>query len=550
MTTLQGIGASKGVVLGKVVTIKHDTVTLNQEMDGSVEEEIKRLQDANAEAVRQLKELEEYALNHVGKDESAIFEVHQMLIMDGELGERAEEIIKDELVSAQYAVQRTSDEFSSLFKSMDDAYMRERGIDIEDISKRIINILLGIKKQSLADLDQPVIIVTRDLLPSDTVQMDKRNVLGIITEVGSKMSHSSIIARTMQIPAVVGVTDVFEKINDGDEIIIDGEEGHIFINPDEDTREEWLEKQKKQTDRLDKLNELKGTKSITKDGVEIKINANIGSPLDVEAALENDAEGIGLFRSEFLYMHSDTMPSEESQFHAYRTVLEQMGDKLVTIRTLDVGGDKEIDYLEIPKEDNPFLGYRGVRICLDQVGIFKTQLKALLRASVYGSLGIMFPMICTLEELRQAKEILEEVKADLTQEGKLFSKNIPVGIMIETPAAVMVADRLAKECDFFSIGTNDLTQYTMAVDRMNPKVEYLYDTHNPSVLKLMEMTVQSGHKENIKVSICGEAAADPTLTQTFVDMGVDELSVSSGSVLEIREKIQSITTQIKKQLKK
>lgn len=545
MKKLQGIGASKGVVIGKVLVIKQNKVIIDQQTTKSLEEEIARLTSATDEATRQLKELEDYAKEHVGEDESAIFEVHQMMIMDGELTDRAKEIMEDGHVTAEYAMQLTSDEFSSLFKSMEDPYMRERGVDIEDISKRIINILIGKKEQSLSELEEPVIIVTKDLLPSDTVQMDKKNVLGIITQIGSKMSHSSIIARTMQIPAVVGLENIFEHINDGDEIILDGKDGNIFINPDENIKNEWIHEQKRYKERLESLSKLIGTKSITKDGVEIKVNANIGSPLDVEGVIENDAEGIGLFRSEFLYMHSDTMPSEESQFHAYRAVLEQMGNKQVIIRTLDVGGDKEIPYLQIPKEENPFLGYRGIRICLDQVDIFKTQLKALLRASVYGKLGIMFPMICTIEELRQAKLILEETKVELTKEGKLFSKAIEVGVMIETPAAVMVTDILAKEVDFFSIGTNDLTQYTMAVDRMNPKVEYLYDTHNPSVLKLIEMTIKNGHKENIWVGICGEAAADPTLTQTFVDMGVDELSVNAGAVLEIREMIQSIETNIK-----
>lgn len=540
METLKGIGASKGVVIGRALVIKQEKLLTEKATTRSADEEIERLTNAADEATKQLKELEAYATEHVGEDEAAIFEVHQMMIMDGELTDRAKEIILGEATTAEYAMAQTGEEFSSLFKSMDDPYMRERGVDIEDIAKRMINIMTGKKEQSLAALKEPVIIVTKDLLPSDTVQMDKKNVLGIITQIGSKMSHSSIIARTMQIPAVVGVENVFDKIKDGDEMILDGLDGNVFINPGEDLKKQWTQEQKRYQDRLEGLNKLKGTKSITKDGVEIKINANIGSPLDIEGVLENDAEGIGLFRSEFLYMHSNTMPSEESQFHAYRTVLEQMEGKQVIIRTLDVGGDKEISYLKIPKEENPFLGYRGIRICLDQVDIFKTQLKALLRASVYGKLGIMFPMICTIEELRQSKAILEEVKQELTKEGKPFSKAVEVGVMIETPAAVMVTDLLAKEVDFFSIGTNDLTQYTMAVDRMNPKVEYLYDTHNPSVLKLIEITAKNAHKEGIWVGICGEAAADPTLTQTFVDMGIDELSVNSGAVLEIREKIQSI----------
>lgn len=546
METLKGIGASNGVAIANALIIKEDKVNIVKQKAESVDEEIARLKQATDTAINQLKELEEYAKEHVGEEEAAIFEVHQMMIMDGELTDRAKEIIKEEVATAEYAMNLTSDEFSGMFKSMDDPYMRERGVDIEDISRRIINILAGREEQSLSNLKKPVIIVTKDLLPSDTVQMDKKNVLGIITQVGSKMSHSSIIARTMQIPAVVAVDTIFENIKNGDELILDGKEGNIFVNPDKGLKDKWLKEQSLYKERLENLKKLRGTKSITKDGIEIKVNANIGSPLDVEGVIENDAEGIGLFRSEFLYMHSDTIPSEESQFHAYRTVLEQMEGKQVIIRTLDVGGDKEIPYLEIPEEENPFLGYRGIRICLDQVAIFKTQLKALLRASVYGRLGIMFPMICTVEELRQAKAVLEEVKAELDKEGKLYSKDIEVGVMIETPAAVMVTDELAKEADFFSIGTNDLTQYTMAVDRMNPKVEYLYDTHNPSVLKLMEITAKNALKENIWVGVCGEAAADPTLTQVFVDMGISELSVNPGAVLEIREKIQSIDSKIKR----
>ena len=546
MVTLKGIGASNGVVIANALIIKQDKVDIDKQTAKSADEETQRLTAATDMALSQLKELEEYAKEHVGEDEAAIFEVHQMMIQDGELTDRAKEIIQDESATAEYAMQVTSDEFSGMFKAMDDPYMKERGVDIEDISNRIINILAGKEEQSLSNLEKPVIIVTKDLLPSDTVQMDKKNVIGIITQIGSKMSHSSIIARTMQIPAVVGVDNVFENIGTGDEIILDGKDGNIVINPDNELKDKWTQEQNLYKERLESLNKLKGTKSITKDGIEIKVNANIGSPLDIEGVLKNDAEGIGLFRSEFLYMHSDTMPSEESQFHAYRTVLEQMKGKQVIIRTLDVGGDKEIPYLQIPEEENPFLGYRGIRICLDQVGIFKTQLKALLRASVYGSLGIMFPMICTVEELRQAKDILEEVKLELKKEGKLFSKDIEVGVMIETPAAVMVTDELAKEADFFSIGTNDLTQYTMAVDRMNPKVEYLYDTHNPSVLKLMEITAKNAHKENIWVGVCGESAADPTLTQTFLDMGISELSVNPGAVLEIREKIQSIESKFKR----
>ena len=540
MINLKGIGASKGVAIGKAFIVKEQLAVINKKLIQNVDAEIKRLENAQKEAIIQLRRLQEHTLDFVGEEESLIFEVHQMILQDEDFIGRIKEIIRTESVNAEYVVQCTSDEYSKIFDEMEDPYMKERAADIRDISKRLIDILIGIKGQSLFQLDRPAIIVAKDLWPSDTVQMDKKNVVGFITEEGAKTSHTAILARTMQIPAVVGVRDIFASIKKGEEIIIDGAEGNIFINPDENIRNHWLENQKEYKDALEKLNRLKGTKSITKDGIEVKVNANIGMPEDVEMALENDAEGIGLFRSEFLYMNSDKIPSEEVQFKAYKKVLEKMQDKPVIIRTLDIGGDKEIKYIKIPKEENPFLGYRAIRISLDQVDLFKTQLRALLRASIYGNLGIMFPMISTLEELRRAKIILAEVKKDLTNEKIPFSSQVEVGIMIETPAAALISDELAKEADFFSIGTNDLTQYTIAVDRMNAQVAYLYDTHHPAVLKLIELVIKNGHKENIWVGICGEAAADLTLTEKFVAMGIDELSVSASSILEIRQKIQGI----------
>lgn len=540
MINLKGIGASKGVAIGKAFIVKEQLAVINKKLIQNVDAEIKRLENAQEEAIIQLRKLQEHTLDSVGEEESLIFEVHQMILQDEDFIGRIKEIIRTESVNAEYVVQCTSDEYSKIFDEMEDPYMKERAADIRDISKRLIDILIGIKGQSLSQLDRPAIIVAKDLWPSDTVQMDKKNVVGFITEEGAKTSHTAILARTMQIPAVVGVRDIFASIKKGEEIIIDGAEGNIFINPDENIRNHWLENQKEYKYALEKLNRLKGTKSITKDGIEVKVNANIGMPEDVEMALENDAEGIGLFRSEFLYMNSDKIPSEEVQFKAYKKVLEKMQDKPVIIRTLDIGGDKEIKYIKIPKEENPFLGYRAIRISLDQVDLFKTQLRALLRASIYGNLGIMFPMISTLEELRRAKIILAEVKKDLTNEKIPFSSQVEVGIMIETPAAALISDELAKEADFFSIGTNDLTQYTIAVDRMNAQVAYLYDTHHPAVLKLIELVIKNGHKENIWVGICGEAAADLTLTEKFVAMGIDELSVSASSILEIRQKIQGI----------
>lgn len=540
MIEIRGIGASRGVAIGKVLVIEDGDVTLQKETQLSPAEEVTRLNVAKEESIIQLEELESYALSNVGEDEAAIFEVHQMMIMDGELTERAEEIIGDEGATAEYAINQACQEFVKIFRGMDDPYMQERGKDIEDIGKRIVGILTGQQDYDLSNLDEPMIIVSEDLLPSDTVQLDKKNILGIVTALGSKMSHSSIIARSMQIPAVVGVSDILDKLEDGDEVMVDGTSGEIIIHPKEDIKSIWIKKQNKYKGMLEGLNQLKGTRSITKSGVEVKINANIGSPRDMDMVIENDAEGIGLFRSEFLYMHSDKMPDEETQFKAYKDVLEKIGDKPVIIRTIDVGGDKEIGYLQIPKEENPFLGYRGIRICLDQVDLFKTQLRALIRAGQYGNLGIMFPMVCTLNELLEIKRIVKEVKEELRDEGVVVDKKIQLGIMIETPAAVMISDELAKYVDFFSIGTNDLTQYTMAVDRMNPKVENLYDVHNPAVKRMIEISVKNAHKEGIWVGVCGEAAADTSLTEFFVDIGIDELSVNPGSVLEVRQKIQSI----------
>ncbi len=540
MMKLRGIGASKGIAIGKVLIKKQCNITTDKKSIQSIDNEMERLEDAKKQAIEQLKQLQDNATKNIGESEARIFEVHQMILQDEDFMGRAKEIIQNEAANAEYAVSCTGKEYSSLFKEMEDPYMRERAADIVDISKRLLELLTNQQDLSLSELTEPVIIAAKDLLPSDTVKIDQKKVLGFILEEGGKMSHSSILARTMKIPAIVGVQSVLSKIQDGDEVILDGENGYVMITPNSEVKNEWLKKQKEYKIKLNRFNQLKGTKSITKDGVVVKVNANIGMPEDVDAAIENDAEGIGLFRSEFLYMNSKTMPSEEKQFKAYKTVLEKMKDKMVIIRTLDVGGDKEIAYLQIPKESNPFLGYRAIRICLDKTDLFKTQLRALLRASIYGKLGIMFPMICTLEEVQKAKKILEEVKKSLQNEKIPFSEDIEIGIMIETPAAAMISDILAKEVDFFSIGTNDLTQYTIAVDRMNSQVAYLYNTHHLSVLRLIQKTIENGHKENIWVGICGEAAADPTLTKIFVAMGIDELSVNSGSVLEIRQMIQNI----------
>ena len=541
--TLKGIGVSKGIGLGKTFIIKQKKVEVEKKTIKNYKEEIRRLEEARQKARRQLEELQRYTQKNIGEDESLIFEVHQMMLQDEDFIGRMKQFIQDESINAEYAVKRTQSEYVKIFSQVEDPYIKERVADIQDISKRLINILTDTMEQSLSEIKESVIIVAQDLSPSEAAQLNREKVLGFITEDGAETSHTAILARTMDIPAVVGAQNILNHIKNGDTIIFDGTEGNIIIHPDDKTKVQWIEKQKKHRMRVESLDQLKGTKSITKDGVEIKINANIGTPKDVEIALKNDAQGIGLFRSEFLYMNKSKIPSEEEQFKAYKAVLEEMQNKPVIIRTLDIGGDKEIPYLQISKELNPFLGYRAIRISLNQVDLFKTQLRALLRASIYGNLGIMFPMISTLQEVHQAKRMIEEVKKDLINQKIPFRSNIEIGVMIETPAAALISDQLAKEVDFFSIGTNDLTQYTIAVDRMNRQVAYLYNTRHPAVLKLIEMTIKNGHKENIGVGICGEAAADPDLVEIFVTMGIDELSVTPGAILEVRQVVQGMSTQ-------
>ncbi len=540
MSTLRGMGVSRGVAIGTVFVKQEAEPKIERTAIRSAPAELKRLEEALKRAEQQLKELYERALEAVGESEALIFEVHRMMLADEDFLGRIREVISGEKVNAAYAVTVARDEYAALFSQMDDAYMKERAADIVDISTRLINALTGTTPGSLTGIKEPVIVAARDLLPSDTMQIDKQYLLGIITEAGGETSHSSILARAMQIPAVVGVPGLLASLQPGATVIIDGEGGEVFVNPSQSQTKHWRQKQSEHTEYLARLQRLKGTESITRDGVRIRVAANIATPEDLDSVLANDAEGIGLFRTEFLYMHGDALPSEEVQFQAYKSVLEKLKDRPVIIRTLDVGGDKEIPYLDIPREDNPFLGYRAIRVCLDRPELFKTQLRALLRASIYGQLGIMFPMITGVAEVRRAKELVREVQAELRENGVPYSPDFEIGVMIETPAAAMISAELAKEVDFFSIGTNDLTQYTLAVDRMNTKVAHLYDTHHPAVLRLMRLTIENGHKEGIWVGICGEAAADLSLTETFVAMGIDELSMNAGSVLEIRERIQGI----------
>nr|WP_307991349.1 phosphoenolpyruvate--protein phosphotransferase [uncultured Niameybacter sp.] len=538
---LDGIGASSGVAIGKVFIKKQGTASVPNTKIDNVEAEIERFEAAKLEAINELKALYEKALSEVGEEHAGIFDVHQMLVQDLDFHDQVVNVITEEKYNAAYAVSEAAVIIAGMFESMEDAYMKERAADIRDISKRLIGILTGEREVSLADINEPVILVAKDLFPSDTIQMNKQFVLGFITEDGGKMSHSAILARTMQIPAIVGVKDALTKIKNEETVILDGKGGKIYLEPTQELLDTWKSEQDKYNNYKQELQKLIGTENKTLDGVHIEINANIGSPDDIAKVLENDTKGIGLFRSEFLYMDGTALPTEEMQYEAYKKVLEAMEDRVI-IRTLDVGGDKELPYLNIPKEENPFLGYRAIRVCLDQPELFKTQLRALLRASVHGKLGIMFPMIAVVDEIRAAKALLEETKNELIAEGIAVSDDIEVGIMIETPAAALVSDILAKEVDFFSIGTNDLTQYTMAVDRMNSKIAHLYDTHNLAILRSIKMVADNAHKAGIWVGICGESAADTSLTEIFLAIGIDELSVSAPSVLEVRKKVQQIDT--------
>ena len=498
--------------------------------------EIKRFEDAKEEAKKQLQELHDKALKEVGEANAEIFEVHQMMLDDGDYVDSITNIITSQLVNAEYAVATTGDNFSQMFAAMDDDYMRARSADIKDISNRVVSILQGAVNGGIAS-DVPVILLADDLAPSETVQLDKSLVLSFVTRGGSTNSHTAILARTMSIPSLIGA-QYPEDIN-GHMGIVDGYKGILIVDPDEETLAFYKKKQEEDNEKKRLLQELKGKENITLDGKKINLYANIGGVGDVADVLQNDAGGIGLFRSEFLYLGCDDYPSEEQQFQAYKSVAETMAGKKVIIRTLDIGADKQVDYFHLAKEENPAMGYRAIRICLDRPDIFKTQLRALFRASYYGNIGIMYPMIISMDEVRQIKVIVAEVKAELDEQGIPYGE-VEQGVMIETPAAVMMSDELAKEVDFFSIGTNDLTQYTLACDRQNAAIEKIADPHHPAVLKAIQMTIENGHKGGAWVGICGELGADPTLTETFLRMGIDELSVSPSRILTVREAIRKV----------
>lgn len=538
MEVLNGKSVFNGIAIGKISIYNKDDGQVKREKITDTAAEIQRFEAAKENAKKQLGELYDKALREVGEVNAMIFEVHQMMLDDLDYVEAITHMIENQSINAEYAVASTGDNFSEMFASMDDDYMKARAADVKDISNRVVSILQG-KDNSGLTSDEPVIVVADDLAPSETVQLDKTKVLAFITRHGSTNSHTAILARTMNIPAMIGVD--YDDDMDGKFAVVDGYNGIFYIDPEEEIIKEYTARREEDANKKRLLLELKGKENITLDGKRINLYANIGSVSDVAAVLQNDAGGIGLFRSEFLYLGSENFPSEEEQFIAYKTVAENMAGKKVIIRTLDIGADKQVGYFNLDKEDNPAMGYRAIRICLSQPDIFKTQLRAIYRASYYGNISIMYPMIISVEEVKRIKEIVNEVKAELQSQGLLYGE-VEQGIMIETPAAVMISDLLAKEVDFFSIGTNDLTQYTLAIDRQNPKLDGIYDSHHEAVMRMIKMVVENGHKENCWVGICGELGADITLTEEFLRMGLDELSVSPSFILKIREKIRSIDT--------
>ena len=535
MITATGKSILKGIAIGKIRFLAKKQAEI-KETASDPAAELKRFEDAKALATEQLQGLYDKAVVEAGEEHAAIFEIHMMMLDDDDYNESITDLIQSEGKTAEFAVKTTGEQFAETFASMDDEYMKARAADVRDISGRIVNILTG-TDTGPAESDEPFIIVAEDLAPSETVQLDKSKLLGFVTRLGSTNSHTAILARNMNIPALIGA-EISEDWN-GRMAIIDGYNSCIYIDPTEELLKTLDEKRVHDLEQRAMLQALKGKPNVTLDGREINLYANIGNVSDVGMVLENDAGGIGLFRSEFIYLHAATFPTEDEQFAIYKKVAESLGGRKVIIRTLDIGADKQADYFNLPKEENPALGYRAIRICLMQHDIFKTQIRAILRAAAFGKVSIMFPMIISVSEVRQAKEILEACRQELIAEGRQIGE-VEIGIMIETPAAVMVADELAEEVEFFSIGTNDLTQYTLAIDRQNPKLDPFYDPHHPAVFRLIEMTVQAGHRHNCWVGICGELGADPTLTETFLRMGLDELSVNPGGILGLRKIIREI----------
>ena len=540
MISIQGKGVSTGVAMGPLYYYQRAKSIIRRVKVEDVKAEWERFKAAQSKAIEQLGELYEKALKEAGEEAAFLFETHQMMCEDDDYVESIEGLIKDEKLNAEAAVTDIAARFADMFAQMDDAYMQARAADVKDVSGRIIGILTGVAQGGI-DSPVPVILAADDLAPSETVQLDKSKILAFVTEGGSGSSHTAILARTMGIPAIIGVGDQLKPEYEGRECIVDGATGTVVLDADEATKAVMMAKREEQLKRQKLLEQLKGQPNVTKDGQSIKVFCNIGNPEDVPVVLSNDGGGIGLFRSEFLYLNCTDYPTEDYQFEAYKKVLSDMGGKEVVIRTLDIGADKQIDYFEMPKEENPALGNRALRICLNRPEIFKTQLRALYRASAFGKLGIMFPMVTSVWEVREAKKMCELVKKELTAEGKPFADDVQIGIMIETPAAAVMSDRLAKLVDFFSCGTNDLTQYTLACDRQNNDLGRFFNPHHPAVLRLLKMVCDNAHKNGVWVGICGELGADLELTETFLSIGIDELSVSPRSVLPLRQKIRETT---------
>ena len=540
--TLQGIAASDGIAIAKVYTLTEPDLTVTKVTVEDSEKEVSRLDDALAASIKDVELIKETALKNLGEEEAQVFDAHLMVLSDPELIGQVKDSITSNKVNAESALKEVTDMFISIFAGMEDnPYMQERAADIRDVSKRVLAHLLCVKIPSPATIKDEVIIVAADLTPSDTAQLNRQYVKAFVTDIGGRTSHSAIMARSLEIPAIVGTKEVTSTAKDGDIIIVDGLSGDVFLNPSEEVIAEYRAKAEAFAAQQAEWEKLKDSKTYTKDGHQVELAANIGTPKDLEGVVNNGAEGVGLYRTEFLYMDSHEMPTEEDQFEAYKAVLEGMNGKPVVVRTMDIGGDKELPYLPLPHEMNPFLGYRAIRISLNEPEMFRTQLRALLRASVYGKLRIMFPMIATLNDFRGAKALLEEEKAKLIAEGVAVSDDIQVGIMIEIPAAAVLAHQFAKEVDFFSIGTNDLIQYTMAADRMNERVSYLYQPYNPSILTLIKHVIDSAHKEGKWAGMCGEMAGDQTAVPLLVGLGLDEFSMSASSVLKTRSLIAKLT---------
>ena len=540
MITIKGKSVFGGVSIGKIMFYKRNEKVIKRTHVDDVDAEWKRFCDAKDTAVSQLKELYDKAIEDVGEANAMIFEIHQMMLEDLDYLESIENIIRTQEVNAEFAVATTADNFAQMFAAMDDAYMQGRAADVKDVSERVLDILCGVSG-GMKEMTEPCIIAADDLAPSETVQLDKSKVLGFATMYGSSNSHTAILARTMNIPAVIGLGEDLLTKYDGKMAVIDGFTGMLYIDPDEETMKVMEEKRAKDQEQKALLEQLKGKENVTKSGQKINVYANIGNVSDVGAVLKNDAGGIGLFRSEFLYLENSDFPTEEQQFAVYKQVAENMAGKKVIIRTLDIGADKQVDYFGLDKEENPALGYRAIRICLTRKEIFKTQLRALYRAAMFGNISIMFPMIISVAEVHEIKAIIAEVKEELKNEGIPFKDDVELGVMIETPASVMISRELAKEVDFFSVGTNDLTQYTLAIDRQNAKLDDFYNAHHKAILRMIRMVVENAHKCGKWAGICGELGADLELTDAFMEMGVDELSVAPSMVLKVRKNIREYT---------